>query len=117
MHLVRTLLTLRKTDTVFRVQRADRIFGAVLGEEAFLLRYFGEAGDDRLVLVNLGRDLDLEHAPEPLLAPPRGRRWALLLSSEGAEFGGAGTPPLDAYEHLRLHGHATIVLTAVAVEG
>jgi maltooligosyltrehalose trehalohydrolase len=104
LHLVRTLLALRKTDAVFRAQRADRIFGAVLGEEAFLLRYFGEAGDDRLVLVNLGRDLDLEHAPEPLLAPPRGRRWALLVSSE-------------AYEHLRLHGHATAVLTALAVDG
>jgi maltooligosyltrehalose trehalohydrolase len=102
---------------VFRSQREDRIFGAVLGEEAFLLRYFGEAGDDRLVLVNLGRDLDLEHAPEPLLAPPRGLAWAMLLSSEAPEFGGAGTPPLDAYEHQRLHGHATLVLTAsVAAE-
>ncbi|HVW30263.1 MAG TPA: malto-oligosyltrehalose trehalohydrolase [Polyangiaceae bacterium] len=117
VHLVRTLLTLRKTDHVFRAQRADRIFGAVLGAEAFLLRYFGEAGDDRLVLSNLGRDLDLEQAPEPLLAPPRGRKWSPLLSSEAPEFGGAGTPPLDAYEYLRLHGHSTIVLTAAPSGG
>jgi maltooligosyltrehalose trehalohydrolase len=115
--LVRKLLTLRKTDAVFRSQRADRIFGAVLGEEAFLLRYLGEAGDDRLVLVNLGRDLDLEHASEPLLAPPRGRRWAPLLCSEAPEFGGAGAPPHEAYEFLRLHGQASTVLTSVAVDG
>ena len=113
-NLVRALLALRKSDAVFRSQRADRIHGAVLGEEAFLLRYFGDASDDRLVLVNFGRDLDLVHAAEPLLAPPSGRRWTVLLSSEAPEFGGAGTPPLDAYEHVRLHGHCTLVLAARA---
>ena len=35
--------------------------GAVLGAEAFVLRFFGdERADDRLLLVNLGRDLHLE---------------------------------------------------------
>ena len=110
--LVRSLLALRRTDPVFRAQRADRLHGAVLGDEAFLLRYLGESGDDRLVLVNLGRDLDVRHAAEPLLAAPRGRQWTRLFSSESPEFGGAGTPPLDAYEHLRLHGHSALVLTA-----
>ncbi|HEX4334909.1 MAG TPA: malto-oligosyltrehalose trehalohydrolase [Polyangiaceae bacterium] len=109
---VRALLALRKSDVVFRSQRAERIHGAVLGPEAFLLRYMGELGDDRLVLVNLGRDLDVRHAAEPLIAPPRGRKWTYLLSSEAPEFGGSGTPPLDSYEHLRLHGHSTLVLTA-----
>jgi maltooligosyltrehalose trehalohydrolase len=115
--LVRTLLTLRKADPVFRSQRADRIHGSVLGDEAFLLRYFGDAGDDRLVLVNFGRDLDVRHAAEPLIAAPFGRKWSLLLSSEAPEFGGSGTPPLDSYEHLRLHGHSTLVLTASAPGG
>jgi maltooligosyltrehalose trehalohydrolase len=114
--LTRALLQLRKMDKVFRAQRADRIHGAVLGEEAFVLRYFGEAGDDRLVLVNLGRDLDLRHAAEPLLAPPLGRRFELLLSSEEPAYGGAGTPELDAYEHLRLHGHSAVVLKATDPE-
>jgi maltooligosyltrehalose trehalohydrolase len=115
--LTRALLRLRKTDEVFRSQRVDRLHGAVLGEEAFVLRYFGEGGDDRLVLVNLGRDLDLRHAAEPLLAPPRGRRFELLLSSEDPAYGGSGTPPVDAYEHLRIHGHAAVVLKAIETEG
>ena len=37
--------------------------GAVLGAEAFVLRFFGEDGDDRLLLVNLGVDLHLDPAP------------------------------------------------------
>jgi maltooligosyltrehalose trehalohydrolase len=115
--LTSALLHLRKTDPVFRSQRADRLHGAVLGEEAFVLRYLGDAGDDRIILVNLGRDLDLRHAAEPLLAPPRGRRFELLLSSEDPAYGGAGTPKLDAYEHLRIHGHSAVVLKATEAEG
>jgi len=111
-HLTRTLLELRKADPVFRSQRSDRLHGAVLGAEAFLLRYFGDGGDDRLVLVNLGPDLDIRHAAEPLLAPPLHRGWRLLLSSEDPEHGGSGTPSLDAYEHTRLHGHSAVVLAS-----
>jgi maltooligosyltrehalose trehalohydrolase len=109
--LTRDLITLRKNDPVFRAQRADRLFGAVLGPEAFVLRYFGEQrGDDRLLLVNLGLDLQLHRAPEPLLAPPFGSSWRIALSTEDPEYGGSGTPPLDAYESLRLHGHSAVVL-------
>jgi maltooligosyltrehalose trehalohydrolase len=108
--LTRALLHLRKTDPVFRAQDATRVHGAVLGDEAFVLRYLGQGGDDRLVLVNLGRDLPLHRAPEPLLAPPRGKRWRIVLSTEDPELGGSGLPPLDAYEHWRLHGHSTTVL-------
>ena len=39
-------------------------------------------GDDRLLLVNFGRDLHLDPAPEPLLAPPEGADWRVLWSSE-----------------------------------
>jgi hypothetical protein len=45
---------------------------AVLGDEAFVLRFFGRDGDDRLLLVNLGRDLRLDPVPELLLAPLEG---------------------------------------------
>jgi maltooligosyltrehalose trehalohydrolase len=108
--LTRALLALRKDDPVFAAQRADRMHGAVLGGEAFLLRYFGAAGDDRLVLVNLGRDLLLHRAPEPLLAPPRGARWKVMFSTESPEYGGGGTPPVSTSEQLHLHGHALVVL-------
>jgi maltooligosyltrehalose trehalohydrolase len=108
--LTRELIALRKADPVFRAQRADRLHGAVLGPEAFALRFFGEGGDDRLLLVNLGPDLQLYRAPEPLLAPPRGASWGIMFSTEDPEYGGSGTPPLDAYEQLRLHGHTALVL-------
>ncbi|MEX0679066.1 MAG: malto-oligosyltrehalose trehalohydrolase [Pirellulales bacterium] len=108
--LHRDLLRLRRVDRVFSAQRSDRIHGAVIAAEAFLLRYLGEEGDDRLVLVNLGRDLEWSPAAEPLLVPPAGRGWRLLWSSEDPRYGGLGTPPLDAHRWF-LPGHATVVLT------
>jgi maltooligosyltrehalose trehalohydrolase len=108
--LTRDLIALRKRDPVFAAQRSDRLHGAVLGPEAFVLRYFGEQGDDRLLLINLGADLQLYRAPEPLLAPPRGAAWQIALSTEDPEYGGMGTPPLECYEQLRLHGQAAVVL-------
>ena len=88
------LLRLRREDPVFASQRSDRLHGAVLAAEAFVLRYFGEAGDDRLLLVNLGRDLQFLPPSEPLLALPPGNDWRLLWSSEDPRYGGCGTPPL-----------------------
>ena len=46
--------------TVFAAQDSSRMHGAVLGPEAFLLRFFGADGDDRLLLVNFGIDLRLD---------------------------------------------------------
>jgi maltooligosyltrehalose trehalohydrolase len=108
--LHRDLLRLRREDPVFASQRSDRLHGAVLAAEALLLRYFGEAGDDRLLLVNLGRDLQFTPPAEPLLALARGREWRLLWSSEDPRYGGCGTPPLVETEWY-LPGHAAIVLT------
>lgn len=64
---------------------------------------------DRLLILNLGTDLRL--APEPLLAPPQGMRWAVLWSSEDPCYGGNGTPPLETDEHWYIPGHAAVVLT------
>jgi maltooligosyltrehalose trehalohydrolase len=109
--LHRDLLNLRRSDPVFRSQRADRLYGAVLGEQAFLLRFFGEEeGDDRLLLVNLGRDLELKPAPEPLIAPPEGAQWQVLWSSESPSYGGSGVLPFNGLEEVRLSGESAIVL-------
>ena len=59
--LHRDLLRLRRDDPVFSAQRPGGLDGAVLAPEAFVLRYFGEHGDDRLLVVNLGPDA----APRP----------------------------------------------------
>ncbi|NUB12161.1 DUF3459 domain-containing protein [Azospirillum brasilense] len=91
--------------------------GGVLGEEAFGLGCVGSkeggAGDDRLLLVNLGRDLRLDILPEPLLAPPVGRDWTPLWSSEDPRYGGCGIAPLESSDGgWRLPGHAPVVLAA-----
>jgi maltooligosyltrehalose trehalohydrolase len=104
------LLRLRREDPVFRAQRPRGVDGAVLDGQAFVLRYFGEGGDDRLLLVNLGRDLHFDPAPEPLLAPPAGRRWAVRWSTEDPRYGGCGTAPPDTEENWRIPGEAAVVL-------
>jgi maltooligosyltrehalose trehalohydrolase len=89
--LHRDLLQLRRTDAVFRQQRMGGVDGAVLDAHAFVLRFFGLEGDDRLLLVNLGVELRLDIVPEPLLAPPVTRRWRLVWSSDDWRYGGPGT--------------------------
>jgi maltooligosyltrehalose trehalohydrolase len=114
--LHRDLLKLRREEPVFRAQRAGGFDGAVLGEEAFVLRFFAEDGDDRLLVVNFGRDLHLDPAPEPLLAPPYNRMWETLWSSEDPRYGGIGSPPLDTEENWRIPGQAAVVLKPTDVE-
>ena len=123
--LHRDLLRLRRNTAAFRAQAWRGVDGAVLGNEAFVLRYFdGTPGDaydgrdpalgDRLLLVNLGRDLHLDAAPEPLLAPPEGCSWSLEWSSESSCYDGSGTPAVVSAERgWHLPGHATIVLRPV----
>jgi maltooligosyltrehalose trehalohydrolase len=108
--LHRDLLELRRTDPAFRAQRYRGIDGAVLSEQAFVVRFFLEDGADRLLLINLGRDLWLDPAPEPLLAPPAGKEWHLAWSSEAIEYGGCGTAPLDTDENWRIPGEAAVIL-------
>jgi maltooligosyltrehalose trehalohydrolase len=104
------LLRLRRDDPVFRLQKRGGLDGAVFSDEAFMLRYFGQNGDDRLLLVNLGRDLHLDPAPEPLLAPPEDKLWELLWSSEDPGYGGSGTPPVESEDNWRIPGHAAVVM-------
>ncbi|MGH9832767.1 MAG: malto-oligosyltrehalose trehalohydrolase [Blastocatellia bacterium] len=112
----RDLLRLRREDAVFRAQRAGAVDGAVLGDECFVLRFFGEAGDDRLLVVNFGVDLHLDPAPEPLLAPPEAMEWQALWSSEDPRYGGLGTAPLDTEENWRIPGHAAVAMRPARVE-
>ena len=104
------LLRLRRTDPVFSQPRAGSFDGAILGSEAFLIRWFDDQKGDRLLVVNLGVDLHLAIAPEPLLAPPEGERWEILWSSENPKYGGAGTAALETEEGWRIPAHAAVVL-------
>ena len=61
--------------------------------------------------MNLGHDLVFESTPEPLLASPPDRSWALRWSSEDVAYGGCGTPPLETDEGVwRIPGEAAVVL-------
>src|SRR6266550_7250080 len=85
------LLKLRREDSRFRQQSSGGIDGAVLGRASFVFRYFAEANDDRLLLVNFGESHSLHPASEPLLAPPIGCKWKTLWTSDSPRYGGAGS--------------------------
>jgi maltooligosyltrehalose trehalohydrolase len=68
-----------------------------------------ESGD-RLVLVNLGRDIVRSSLAEPLAACPDGDHWKLAWSSEDPRYGGGGTPEVDGEQGFRIPAHSTVVL-------
>jgi len=85
------LLQLRREDSLIARQDRSRLDGAVLGPEALVLRFFGDENtEDRLLVVNLGLDLEYIPAPEPLLAPIRDGWWYVRWSSEDSQYGGSG---------------------------
>lgn len=99
LRLHRDLIRLRKSG------RGGPVRGAVLGPSAFLVRI-----GDRLILVNLGATLRLVSCPEPLLAPPLGRRWRRIWSSDDPEYGGPGTVEPVATDGFVLAGECASVL-------
>ncbi len=115
-HLHRDLLRIRREDAVFALQERGAVDGEVLGPEAFVLRFFGaEEGDDRLLIVNLGRDVHLHPAAQPLLAPPESRRWEVAWTSEDARYGGWGTPPPEANGQWSIQGEAAVILKPTTI--
>ncbi|HEU5170581.1 MAG TPA: malto-oligosyltrehalose trehalohydrolase [Gemmatimonadales bacterium] len=91
IRLHRDLLALRRRDPVLRARGSGRVDGAALGESALALRFRARGGAERVLLVNLGGDLELG-GEEPLLPPAGGASWALRWSSEDPAYGGGGTP-------------------------
>lgn len=89
--LHRDLLRLRARDPVISRQEVDAIDGATLSEHSLVLRWFDAEHGDRLLLVNIDRELLPGSIAEPLLAPPRGNGWQVLWSSESPEYGGHGS--------------------------
>lgn len=114
--LHRDLLALRSKDPAFSAQRADLIHGALLAERAFLIRFLCPAGD-RLIVVNLGEDVTLAPAPEPLLAPRLGWEWKHVFSSEAVQYGGQGFIPPHEAGTWKLSANCASVLEAVEAIG
>jgi maltooligosyltrehalose trehalohydrolase len=112
--LHRDLLAVRRDDS--SLTRPARIDGALVAPDAFVVRLFGRDGD-RLLVVNLGRDLDLLPAPEPLLAPPAGERWRLAWSSESVLYGGNGTPAIRPDAEWHIPGETAVLLRPAPCDG
>jgi maltooligosyltrehalose trehalohydrolase len=121
------LLQLRRDDGAFGTHAQRTVDGAVLGDNAFVLRFFDDhdhltamggqvqndhVQNDRLLIVNLGHELILPSTPEPLLAPPDGGSWRVLWSSEDARYGGSGIAPVETDHGWRLPGEAAVALAA-----
>jgi maltooligosyltrehalose trehalohydrolase len=89
------LLRLRRDEPAFRAQRRGQVDGAVIGEQAFVLRFFVDtSADERLLLINLGQELNRPSLAEPLVAPPVGFEWLMHWSSNDPKYGGSGTRDL-----------------------
>lgn len=104
----RDLLAMRAATPAFSANHRPAVDGAVLGPQAFALRFFDV--EDRLLVINLGLDIRRPSLPEPLIAPPRGQRWEVLFSSENPAYGGTGTPPIVTDDGWTLAGHTAVVL-------
>jgi maltooligosyltrehalose trehalohydrolase len=118
LNLHRDLLRIRREDPVIAGAASNRraIEGAVLAPQAFVIRYESADGDDRLLIVNLGRDVDLTPLPEPLLAPPLGCAWSYQWHSESLEYGGAGRAPLQSHPAWHLMGESAMLLRPAPTE-
>jgi maltooligosyltrehalose trehalohydrolase len=103
----RDLLHLRQAHT--GISQPARIDGAVLRTNTMILRYFAET-EHLLLVINLGCDLDLSPAPEPLLAPPGPEGWSLLWSSESIAYGGQGTAPIATDGGWKIQGETALLL-------
>ncbi|HEX6559150.1 MAG TPA: malto-oligosyltrehalose trehalohydrolase, partial [Longimicrobiales bacterium] len=109
--LHRDLIALRKSDAVFAQAASCRIDGAILGNAAFLIRYFDPPGD-RLLIINLGASLHFESIAEPLMAAPRPNEWRLLWSSEDPRYGGPGSAPVQREGAWWIPAESTTVMAA-----
>ncbi len=109
------LLKLRRKDSRFRLQSSGEIDGAVLGKASFVLRYFSDDNDDRLLLVNFGEREMLHPASEPLLSPPCRFRWETLWTSDSPRYGGADGAATEAPDQWILPAESAVAVRPVSV--
>ncbi len=107
------LLKLRREDSRFHQQVPGGLDGAVLGSASFVLRYFSNDDDDRLLLVNFGEHQVLHPVSEPLLAPPASCKWETLWTSESSRYGGEDIVVSVSQSQWRLPAESTVALRPI----
>lgn len=105
--LHKDLIKLKKTDPIFS-QKHPKYDGATLNENVFLLRYFADNNEDRLLMFNFGRDYDLLPASNALLAPCIGCKWKMIWNSEMIKYGGEGCPPFKS-KIVKIPAHSALI--------
>jgi maltooligosyltrehalose trehalohydrolase len=117
--LFRDVLEMRARHAAFSPATQQDVDGAVLAAEAFVLRYFmDDPLDERLLVINLGRDLVKGSFAEPLVAPPDGHEWRMQWCSESPEYGGEGVPDDVAGPNgWRIIAHSATVLRPEKTDG
>jgi maltooligosyltrehalose trehalohydrolase len=125
----RELVRLRREDPTvagaIRGQAGVAFDGAVIGPACFVLRLWRSDGpdsrpddDDRLLVVNLGVELRYSPCPEPLVAPPPGRRWQPIFATEDARWSGCGVPqPETEDDGWVIPAESALLLAPAALEG
>jgi maltooligosyltrehalose trehalohydrolase len=108
--LHRDLIRLRREDSRLNQQIRGRLDGAVLGSDCFVLRFFAEQNDDRLLVVNLGRRFEFNPCAEPLLAPPLNHKWEILWSSDSPKYGGPGVIEIDTDSSWMMSSDVALVM-------
>ena len=76
-----------------RGARPTRLDGAVLGAEAFVLRFFGDDARRSAAARQPGRDLQLDARARAAARAAAGAAWSVLWSSEDPRYGGSGRWP------------------------
>jgi len=110
LDLYRDLIQLRREDSRLRQQIPGEVDGAVLRAECFVLRFFGNDNDDRLLLVNVGCRSVIRPASEPLLAPPLNCEWEMFWTSDSFRYGGPGRVEIDPDFEWLLPAQAALLL-------
>jgi maltooligosyltrehalose trehalohydrolase len=107
--LHKDLIYLRRNDPVLKYASKVNFDGAILNQDAFIIRFFDDSYGDRLLIINFGTDFTFNPAPEPLLATNEDQEWAFFWSSDSLDYGGEGISPLTK-PYMNLSGHSALLL-------
>lgn len=106
----RPIVALHRDLLHLRADMKGELDAAVLSEDAFVVRF----NDSRLLLVNLGNTYNRATVTEPLIAPPAGKTWKCIWSSEDHKYGGHGTLPPFSDKRITIPAHAAVLCAAVS---
>jgi maltooligosyltrehalose trehalohydrolase len=73
------------------------------------------AHEERLLIVNLGPDIELSCTPDPLIAPPELFDWTVMWCSEDRAYSGVGIAGNYPPARLVATGQATTVFRPTLV--